>query len=46
MRASVKIQLLKELLIALSVLCVFTGIACYKIGSVIGYNNCIEHVID
>lgn len=46
MRASLKIQLLRELLIVLSVVCVFTGVLCYKIGSVQGFSNCIEHVID
>lgn len=46
MRAYEKIRVLKDIVIVLSILCVFTGIACYKIGSVRGYNNCIEHVID
>lgn len=46
MRAYEKIRVLKDIVIVLSVLCVFTGIMCYKIGSVRGYNTCIEHVID
>ena len=46
MRAYEKIRVLKDIVIVLSVLCVFTGIACYKIGSVQGFNNCMEHVID
>lgn len=46
MRRSEKRQLFKEVIIILSVLCVFTGIMCYKIGSMSGYNNCITEVID